>query len=453
MNYLRRHRPESSEIRSITDVVTNWIAAKKIVTSVYSLIVNSETDTDDQREALVERFVEPLKSVPAELEKQGVAKKEPPDEREGQSLVFYCGKTVEDWGPISAPEGQGGSERAVYEVSRRMAKRGFRVTVYCSCPKEERGLADSGVLWRHWAEFRKDTPRDTIVYWRLPEMLELPFPAEKRIVWCHDVQSADKWTKARVALVDHCMVLSKFHSSTLDGAVPESKIVVTQNGCDAELIRDALGRYEKDRNRIFYHSSPDRGMLTALRMFRRAREKNPKLTFHAYYGFSPLFFDWAAKSYAMHIPDLGYESDMTGYMRRVGEEFERTPGAFNHGRASWKDMARCFAESGIWLYPTRFPEISCICVMEAQAAGCAVVATDHAALKETIDWSSPMSFLIEADEIDQGAKCILEAAEIPPKAETRAALSAWAFRKYDWDRVCDSWVDMFKVEDPCLSIQ
>ena len=60
-----------------------------------------------------------------------------------------------------------------------------------------------------------------------------------------------------------------------------------------------------------------------------------------------------------------------------------TPGVVFHGRAGQEEVARSYLQSQLWLYPTDFEETSCITAMEAQAAGCHIVATRCGALPET----------------------------------------------------------------------
>lgn len=443
VEHLEQTRPDHPETKLLSETIRNWRAGRTLIGSLKNVAVNTGASSTHQIHEAMTRACEMVENVPEELEDAGVAVREPRETRtEGKDLAIYCGKTVESWGPRSATEGLGGSERAVFEVSRRLQKRGFRVTVYCSAPREERGIDEgTGVRWQHFAEFDRTRPRGTLLYWRLPTMLELPIPAKKRVVWCHDVQRPANWTEARVALSDRVFVLSEYHKSTLEGAVPEEKLLVTQNGIDAPLIRRALSGTERRRQKIVFASSPDRGILTALEIFKRARARDPSLEFHAFYGFSGLFLDTAQKNWAMHFPDLAHECSAERYMERVEDEFLRTPGAYNHGRCNWEEMAHHFAEAGTLLYPTRFPEISCIVAMEAQASGCSVVASDYAALSETIDWESPLAVKVSPDEPEEAAGALLRATEVSEDDPRRAELSERSLERFDWGRVVDSWLE------------
>src|SRR5690606_2655336 len=56
----------------------------------------------------------------------------------------------------------------------------------------------------------------------------------------------------------------------------------------------------------------------------------------------------------------------------------------NLGSLTKQDLYRELAKTSLLLYPTNFPEISCIAAMEAQAFGVPVISTDDFALRETV---------------------------------------------------------------------
>ena len=440
---LKQERPHHPDVAFLEENLQNWMAGKRLEASIKNVSHNMEGSDKGSHLLLdnAKKVVSMVKSVPTSFEDVG-ASTEPHDKRVGKDLVFFCGKTMDTWGPKSASRGLGGSERAVYEIAKRLqgagSKRGFRVTVYCSCPKDERGITD-GVLWRHYGEFDKDRPRGTIVYWRSPQLLELPFSARKRIVWCHDVQNPQNWTKKRVALLDKVFVLSKYHKTTLGHAVPLKKILVTRNGIDVHLLRSARERFQKNPRKVIYTSSPDRGLLTALRIFKQASKMTKGLEFHAFYGFSDIFLENARDHWSFYIPDVAGDVCAQKYMRDIHEEFESMPNAAFHGRTNWEKMAQHFAEAGVWLYPTRFDEISCISAMEAQAAGCCVVATDKSALKETVLWDEKVNFKIKTSDADDVATCVALASKISSDDPLRERASERALEKFSWDSVAEDW--------------
>jgi glycosyltransferase involved in cell wall biosynthesis len=69
---------------------------------------------------------------------------------------------------------------------------------------------------------------------------------------------------------------------------------------------------------------------------------------------------------------------------RLASRLATTPGVYNHGRVGQDEIAQSYLRSQLWLYPTDFLETSCITAMEAQVAGCKIVATRCGALPETV---------------------------------------------------------------------
>lgn len=97
-------------------------------------------------------------------------------------------------------------------------------------------------------------------------------------------------------------------------------------------------------------------------------------------------------------------------------------------------MAREMKEAEIWLYPTNFDEISCVAAMEAMAAGCKVVSTRHAALKETLE-GYPGLVDIGEREAPNALVCAVAKDDHDP------ATCAEFARKFDLDKLADKWAE------------
>lgn len=445
---LRAHRPNHPDTKKIGELLTNWYAGRRLVESLQ--IVAANYQPKDAKEAIrnVQHLLSRLPVVPDDLEEQGTGRREPADDRTGEDLVIFCGPTAERWGPGNRKTGIGGSEKAVLEMSRRLQARGFRVSVYASVPSEERGLDEFGVLWRHFSEFDYDRPRGTVVFWRNPRGALAPVPCRQRIVWCHDVQDPRQWTPEVCAAVDQVWVQSEYHASTLGEARKRlgSKVVVTRNGADAAMY---VGRPERKPNRVVYLSSPDRGVLTAIRAFREAFPSDATAELHICYGFTKLYLQHAAHYEYAHIPDTGQSENYYLYMQRVMKEADADERIKWRGRLGPAAVAELLLSSGVWLYPTRFPEISCMAAMEAQCAGCAVVASDYAALAETVDFSDPGAFVCNPSDPAGVARALRNAVDywktyttpIPQRQER-------AQRRFSYETLADQWATMIRQGSP-----
>lgn len=376
---------------------------------------------------------------PEILEEIGAGRLETEIHKDGKpDLAFLCGNTIEAWGPKSLITGIGGSERMVIEMSRRLAARGLAVTVYANVPHDQRGVDDHGVHWRHYTNFNCEIPRDYLVIWRTPVTLAMPVRAKKRYVWMHDVGDNRFWTPERIALADKVIVLSKWHRGCFP-AIPDEKIYLSRNGIDNQLIVPTPRQTKK----ILYTSSPDRGLVQAINGFLVARDRDPELTLDILYGFTPYYYGVAAQRQYGFIVTQKRERHMVEFADEVMGIAEDVPGITYRGRISCEQVIKEMCGAGIWLYPAPFTEISCISAMEAQACGMALVASDVAALAETIDWKRPTTFRAQPDDSpERVAELILAAAAVPPGERRASAQKAQV--RFNLDRLADYWMrDLF----------
>ena len=104
-------------------------------------------------------------------------------------------------------------------------------------------------------------------------------------------------------------------------------------------------------------------------------------------------------------------------------------------------MKKALAKAGVWLYPTRFPEISCMAAMETMAHGVIPVATQFGALAETLHGAhghflKPLKDTSEwyseaADELVKATKSV---------DANRKMNSRFALRKFNLPDLADEWI-------------
>jgi tetratricopeptide (TPR) repeat protein/glycosyltransferase involved in cell wall biosynthesis len=395
-----------------------------------------------------------LRGIPPELEKRGVAKCEPPDPRpRRKEVAIYCGHTSHEWGPNSAEKGLGGSEKMVLLISAALQSRGVNVSVYANVIFPERGIAKNGVLWRHWAEFDHERPRDAFVAWRNPQaIVAVQCPAKKRMVWNHDVQNAGRYTDDILAAVDYVQFQSEAHTEGCD-VIPREKVWIARNAANGPLTLDLT---IKDPKLVVFASSPDRGLLTAADIVAKARAVDPEIHLVVTYGFASWARDiWARTNHA-HIPDLGYDACVDLYEQDVYAAVDKIDAQVLH-RVSFDRMNKLWAKAGVWLYPTRFLEISCMAAQEAQAYGVIPVATRKHALKETISpmvdpWklSEPPKQLLAYDEwLDGAAKKLLAATQVAATNPSRQALAVDAHKRFNVGDLAEEWIEKLGLEPVC----
>jgi glycosyltransferase involved in cell wall biosynthesis/tetratricopeptide (TPR) repeat protein len=380
--------------------------------------------------------------IPPKLEKAGLSKIESADPRpEGRPTVaIFCGGSAEPWGEPSAETGIGGSEKMVLQISGALQARGCNVTVYGEVPYPDRGVSEkTGVLWRHWAEMDYDRPVDVLVVWRMPSaIVQLPVPAKKRILWLHDVPNPSVFTDEVLATVDLIQVQSEYHAGLLeDCGVPREKLWVSRNAINTSCVHEVLTRNPKQ---VIFFSSPDRGLLTACAIVAEAQKTDPGISLVAAYGINP----WArVAARHRHVPDVGHDIDFDLYERRLFAALDAVGGKCL-GRVSFADVSALLKGSGVWLYPTRFPEISCMAAMESQAHGVIPVTTNYGALAETVLTKAALPPVPPGEPrpefVRQAAAELVKACAVLPNAPSRERLARRAWKAYNLGGLAEDWI-------------
>lgn len=445
MDALLERSPNHIDTKQLSDYAANWLAGEELVAAVQRVLANTGAKGEDAVRTGRELTAK-LTDIPDKLEDLFLARQEPALHTDRKELDIFCGKAIEAWGPKSGIRGIGGSEKAVIQMAPRLQARGYQVNVYANVPRDQRGVDPAtGVNWQHFGAYDFTRPRDTVIYWRGPALLENKMNYRRRILWCHDVQNAANWTAPRIALADQVWVLTEFHASTLGSAREAlgAKLKITRNGIDSTRLREVLeiAKGKRDPFKIVYASSPDRGVLTAMKIFEAAKKIEPRLRLHVFYGFNKMFVENMARYEYSNIPDLGRDGHMGEYWSECLKLADRLEIPW-HGRVGWDQLAAEMATAGIWLYPTRFPEISCMSAQEAMALGCVPVHSNLYALAETVNGRG---HVISPDKIEEAAASVVRATEASD--QERDALSTWALETYDYEKLADEWIELLKEDD------
>lgn len=153
--------------------------------------------------------------------------------------IVYCAswgaEHFEGWSPKNMETGIGGSETAIIELSKRWAKAGYDVTVYGD-PRDDAGDY-GGVHYRPYYEINWKDTFDTIIIWRLPQLLDQDIKAKRIFYDAHDVESQVNWTEERMAKVAKAFFKSNYHRSMVP-KMSDSKAVVVSNGIDLYNVFD-----------------------------------------------------------------------------------------------------------------------------------------------------------------------------------------------------------------------
>lgn len=187
------------------------------------------------------------------------------------------------------------------------------------------------------------------------------------------------------------------------------------------------------RNRIlFYGSNYDRGLETLLLLWPRIRERYREARLNICYGWKTFVSGNEEK------PDL---MDWVSYMNKLMKQ----DGVVHHGRLGKEDLRNVRAASGIWAYPTSFPEINCITALECQRDGLVPVTVDRFALKETVGSGTLVEGRMRDEETWarwlQALFGYMEDKELWQRESEKAKKFA---RRFSWDIISRKWEEYFK---------
>lgn len=289
-------------------------------------------------------------------------------------VAIYTGPGL-PWSPMDIETtGLGGSETAAVRVAEQLSAIGWVVTVY----GEVEDCCFRDVIFRHWTVFDGMEPRQAVIASRMPEVVDRPLRANRKLLWLHDVDCEDRLTAKRAERFDRVLTLSDWHTGHVGRRYPflreGGKIEQTRNGYTPAYF---AGEQPDRVQRVVFTSSPDRGLDILLEMWPRIREQAPdaELAFCC----SPFYEQVAAR-----VPHIAEHREL---IRRL----EAQPGVARLGSLNQPGVARLLRSSMVWAHPSfstpagvPFHETSCIAAMEAQAAGCLAVASNWGALSETV---------------------------------------------------------------------
>lgn len=172
-----------------------------------------------------------------------------------RSIVYFTGKAIEEWTPESLETGIWGSETAVIYLAREWVKSGHKVTVYSSCGIRE-GDYD-GVEYLNYQRFEPSDFVDTLILWRDPAMIDLPFHANRIWLDLHDIPNPEDYTLDRLKKVHKIFVKSDYQRSLLPH-VPEDKFFTIPNAINPQLLEWKI--QERSPYKLIYASGYGRGL-------------------------------------------------------------------------------------------------------------------------------------------------------------------------------------------------
>ena len=351
-------------------------------------------------------------------------------------IAIYCheyGNTWwKNWGPSSLEKGVGGSEEAVIFLSAALVKLGFWVEVYGNPPPLEVGRHPSGVVWYPHTAYDTARPADMFVAWRYHISAALcNNTISQCYVWLHDLPRPGAFTPSFVESITGIFCLSDFHLRTLPYHA-QSKGILASNGIDEKHLQDG----PNNNYNFTYGSQPTRGLQTLLRLWPAIRQRLPEACLHVYYGFTDAVIAFAKVN-------LGKNYDV---WKSEMDELLLQDGVHYHGLVDQHTLSVAYAHAGFYLYPTTFPEVSCISILKAQAMGAIPITSRilNSNLSEVQFDLGPRPLLTTPAEqdpewLDLYVDAIVDAVENEKIESHRSEMKEYARRSYMWSNTAMMW--------------
>ena len=321
--------------------------------------------------------------------------------------------------------GLGGTETCILLLSKYLSDLGADVSLFGPFP-----VGHEGKLKLFPYAHAELMDHDLFIYARNLWQSDSPdIRYNQGAVWVHDTgfNSVNKW---RLNRIDRILALTQWHKKRILEEYPyvnPGSILVTQNGIRSDKFKY---RSPKVNGKFIYSSGPDRGLKNLIDMWPAIKKSIPAASLHIFNGFDL----WEACN-SHNNATLNEINEIKSKIKDY-----KSLDVHHRGLVGQDELAKEMSESLLWLYPTDFTETFCISAVEAQCAGCRVVASNLAALKETVHFGQ----LIDGDsaQSEYRNKFIQAVKEEYENYNTNDISSQNRFisNKYDWKSTAKQWI-------------
>ena len=237
--------------------------------------------------------------------------------------------------------------------------------------------------------------------------------------------------KLALTKIDGIITLTEWHKQHIinryDLQKYMHKVFIIGNAIDTSRYTNHP-EVKKVKNRFIWTSGIDRGLSRLVAHIIKLRDILPDAELYIYRD------------------SIQYYSSEYKSLR---ETIEKTEFIHFKGRISPDEMIIRQLESDYWYYPTQFEETYCISALEAQLAGCVIIASNKAALQNVVSTRGVLIYNENFDSqeyFDEVVKYFyLFRREEELKNKVRELGLKWAKQQNWQNRACE-WLDMFGIE-------
>lgn len=196
-------------------------------------------------------------------------------------------------------------------------------------------------------------------------------PNRKKILWCHDLPRDPEVAHLangghekydQIVFVSHWQ-RSMYHEIL---GVPYEKSTTLLNAIEPIDYVPKMRNPEDRKVKMVYFSTPHRGLDILYAVFEHMAKTDPDIELHVYSSF---------KLYGWEHNDKAYQD--------LFDKLDAHPQIVNHGTVSNEQIRKDLLDYDILAYPSTWQETSCLCLIEAMAAGLICVHSSLGALPET----------------------------------------------------------------------
>lgn len=259
-----------------------------------------------------------------------------------------------------------------------------------------------------------------------------------RILWSHDLPEDPESSKTR-----DVNYRNKFHKfvfvsnwqyqryQLVNGFPYDTKSVVIEHGIDPAPV--TCLEKPKDKIRLVYTSTPQRGLEILVPVFKHLAKKHPEIHLDVFSSY---------KIYGWPEADKPYE--------KLFDEIREHPQMTYHGVVNNDELKAHLNTAHIFAYPSIWLETACIALMEAMSAGLVCVHPNFGALPET---SGGLTIQYPGDFDDKNVHAntfarFLDAAIELVKTDGHLEMSRYgkfyADNRYNIERAKNSWENLLQ---------
>ena len=256
---------------------------------------------------------------------------------------------------------------------------------------------------------------------------------KKNILWLHDtwddpeaqhLREAESRSRfAKLVFVSNY----QFQTYHLGHGIPYRESVVLKNAI-TPIDLDEKDK-EADVIRLIYHTTPHRGLEILVPVFDHLWNNGYEDKIHLDVFSSFNIYGWPQR-------DEPYQE--------LFQKCKDHPGITYHGSVENNIVREYLKQAHIFAYPNIWPETSCISVIEAMSAGCAVICPNYAALSETTGNFANMYQWHEdpnshANIFASILKVLLDKYDDPFHKDKLSMQKIWTDAFYSWDNRIPEW--------------